>query len=825
MSEKLPPDDSKWSIFFFFLFRRRRIVLSLFFLSSLIFLLLTSRIQLKADILDLLPADDPVVANYRLIQTSFKQLDLMLIDIGPRHDQKSVSDVDLMAVADHLSGLLNDSKLFRQVDGRISFEEIEQTLQIFSRHKGNLFTAEDQRMLEKKLAPAAIRESLSQWKKQLHETPAPYLTQVFLRDPLNLDEMLLKKVNLTGISASKLKVRDGWMFTPDLQQILILCEPRYAAGDETRSGELTTFMTFAIRQAEAAAANRDVRIAYIANHRFTQINAAMLRSDIKRTMTFSLLSISIIVILVFRRPMLFGILTLLSACFGGLFATSIMVLLFKDVSAISIGCGAMLMGILVDFSIHILYHLDQNEQCTRTVIIRTLSELATPLLITAGTTLIAFMALLLSLLPGYRQIGVFSSLGIIGSLVFSIVAIPLLIPRLKPRAGPLLAVTKIYLPFFRWSQENRKWVVVTLCLITAIAGVGVTRLEFDGDVRNLNASTPAIDRDVSRIIKTYGDPTMVTSIAVNGSNREEALKRNELLFRELIALQKKGYIQSISSIAPIVLSSSIQQENFERWKTFWQKERVNRLKNDLQALAAEMRLHPESLIRFLETIPGDSSYLTVQDLETGRLTKPVSTRIAPAKEGFLILSSFEPTSIGSTKPIVSMLKSRVPGVLAADGQSLVRRMVKLVKQEMTKLGSITICFVALAMISYAKRPAQFLRLILPLLISLFWTFGIMGWLGLKLNIVNNMVVVFVFGLVDDYCLFLHTAWKKFLEGFPDFLTYTSGAITISAATTILGALALTLARHPALHSMGTTALLGISMGLVGSFLIIPHSRS
>jgi len=189
------------------------------------------------------------------------------------------------------------------------------------------------------------------------------------------------------------------------------------------------------------------------------------------------------------------------------------------------------------------------------------------------------------------------------------------------------------------------------------------------------------------------------------------------------------------------------------------------------------------------------------------------------------LSSFELTPPGSTKQIVPMLESRVPGVIAADGQSLVRRMIQLVKQEMKRLGSITLFFVALAMISYAKSPAQFLRLILPLLISLFWTFGIMGWLGLKLNIVNDMVVVFVFGLVDDYCLFLHAAWRKFLEGLPEFLTQTSGAITISAATTILGALALTLARHPALHSMGTTALLGISMGLIASFLIIPHSRS
>jgi len=825
MTEKLPPDDAKWSRAFSRLFQKRTLVLCLFFFSSLLFLFLTLRIQLKADILDLLPARDPIVANYRLIQTSFKQLDLMLIDIGPQDNRKPISDIELMAVADHLSGYLSRSKLFRQIEGQISFEQIDQTLQKLSKHRGNLFTAEDQKSLEKKLTPEVIRESLFHWKKQLLETPAPYLAEMFSRDPLNIDEMLIEKLSFTGTSANKLKVRNGWMFTSDLQHILILCEPRYAAGDESRTAEFISFMTSAIRQAEAAAENRDVRIAYVVNHRFAQINASLLRSDIKRTMTFSLLAISIIVILVFRRPVMFGVFTLLPACFGGLFAAALMFLLFKKVSAISIGCGAMLTGIVVDFSIHILYHLDQNEKFTREVIIRTLSGLARPILITAGPTLIAFMALMLSVLPGYTEIGIFSSLGIIGSLLFSIVGVPLLIPRLKPRRRPVLAVTKIYLPFFRWSQENKKVVLLSLCLMTVLSGLGLTRLEFDGDVRNLNASTPAIDRDVTRIIETYGDPTMVTSIAVKGSNPEEALKRNDLLFRELIALQEKGYIQSVSSINPVLPSSFAQQENFERWRMFWNKERVSRVKNDMQAVASEMRLDPARLINFLHAIPGDISLLTAKNLDSDLLTRALATRIATTQGGFMVLSSFELSTIGSTKQIVPMLESRVPGVIAADGQSLVRQMVQLVKQEMKRLGSITLFFVALAMISYAKSPAQFLRLILPLLISLFWTFGIMGWLGLKLNIVNDMVVVFVFGLVDDYCLFLHAAWRKFLEGLPEFLTQTSGAITISAATTILGALALTLARHPALHSMGTTALLGISMGLIASFLIIPHSRS
>ena len=827
MPEKptLENTQTRWTHFFIGLFHKKALVLCLFFFSSLILLFLTVRIHLKADILDMLPSGDPVVDDYKLIQTGFKQLDLMLIDIGPRDSRKTVSDIDLTSVADQLSTLLRRSKLFDQVQGKISPGDIEQALELLALHRGNLFTVEDQNLLQNKLTPAAIRESLSHWKRQLLETPAPYLAQMFSRDPLNIDEMLLRKLSFTGISANKLKMRNGWMFTYDLQHILIVSEPRYHAGNEQRTDELIEFMTSAIRQSEAAAEKRDVRIAYIANHRFTRINAGMLRSDIKRTMALSLLAISIMVILVFRRPALFVVFTLLPAFYGGLFATALTVLFFRDVSAISLGCGAMLMGIVVDFSIHILYHLDQNETCTQEIVIQTLSELAMPILVTSGTTLIAFMALMLSVLPGYVQIGTFSSLGIVGSLLFSILGLPLLIPHLKPRKEPIVAMHKIYLPFFRWSRENRKFIRFFLILMTLLAGLGVARLEFDGDVRNLNASTPSIDRDVSDIMQTYGDPTMETSVVVKGSTRDEAMMHNDLLFRELTVLQERGAIRFVSSIAPIVPSQAVQRENLERWRSFWNQERVGRLKNDLNAVSVEMRLDPARLAHFLDGIQDTTTPLTVEDLEAGPLTRALSTRVSSIQEGFMVLSSFEPANRDSAKQVLPLLKSRIPGIVAANGQSLVARMVQLVKQEMTKLGSITLFFVALAMISYAKRPTEFLRLILPLLVSLFWTFGIMGWLGIKLNIVNDMVVVFVFGLVDDYCLFLHTAWRKFLEGVPEFLTQTSGAITVSAATTILGALALTFARHPALHSMGTTALLGISMGLVASFLIIPHSRS
>jgi predicted RND superfamily exporter protein len=89
---------------------------------------------------------------------------------------------------------------------------------------------------------------------------------------------------------------------------------------------------------------------------------------------------------------------------------------------------------------------------------------------------------------------------------------------------------------------------------------------------------------------------------------------------------------------------------------------------------------------------------------------------------------------------------------------------------------------------------------------------------------NCIIGIFIFGLVIDYSIFLTAAWQKASGTDDRHLARSSGAVTISALTTIAGLGALVMARHPALHSLGLTALLGISAGLISVLLIIPLFR-
>ncbi|MFH0944953.1 MAG: MMPL family transporter, partial [Planctomycetota bacterium] len=104
-----------------------------------------------------------------------------------------------------------------------------------------------------------------------------------------------------------------------------------------------------------------------------------------------------------------------------------------------------------------------------------------------------------------------------------------------------------------------------------------------------------------------------------------------------------------------------------------------------------------------------------------------------------------------------------------------------------------------------------------------WTFGIMGWCGIRINMMNCIVGVFVFGLVIDYAIFLRAARDRLDTDRAQHLGHAGGAVAISALTTLLGVGSLALASHPALRTVGLTAATGIACGWLAVLLIGPLS--
>ena len=81
------------------------------------------------------------------------------------------------------------------------------------------------------------------------------------------------------------------------------------------------------------------------------VNAKQIKQDLKLTLSFTIILILLILIVVFRSYLL-PVLFTLPAIFGMVFSLSLIYLFRGDISSIALGSGAIIFGIVIDYSFH-----------------------------------------------------------------------------------------------------------------------------------------------------------------------------------------------------------------------------------------------------------------------------------------------------------------------------------------------------------------------------------------------------------------------------------------------------------------------------------------
>jgi 1-acyl-sn-glycerol-3-phosphate acyltransferase len=110
---------------------------------------------------------------------------------------------------------------------------------------------------------------------------------------------------------------------------------------------------------------------------------------------------------------------------------------------------------------------------------------------------------------------------------------------------------------------------------------------------------------------------------------------------------------------------------------------------------------------------------------------------------------------------------------------------------------------------------------LPMVVSWVWILGICGLTGIKFNMVNVLITTFVFGLGDDYSIFISDGILSRYKYGLDKLKSFRGSIILSAATTIIGTGVLIFSKHPALNSIAVLSVTGMVCVVVAALTLQP----
>ncbi len=112
--------------------------------------------------------------------------------------------------------------------------------------------------------------------------------------------------------------------------------------------------------------------------------------------------------------------------------------------------------------------------------------------------------------------------------------------------------------------------------------------------------------------------------------------------------------------------------------------------------------------------------------------------------------------------------------------------------------------------------------LLTVILALLWLAGLFALLGWKLNLFNLIALPLLVGMgQDDSLHILHRYREEGPASLAFVLRETGGAVFLTTLTTVIGFSSMLFVQHQGLLSLGRTAVLGMTLCLVSSVLVVP----
>ena len=379
-----------------------------------------------------------------------------------------------------------------------------------------------------------IHRQLQQDKQMLLFPAGGLLSDNIQRDPLNLFTPVVQKLQRADTSL-KFELYDGHIFSPDMQKAFVIIGSPYGASETENNAKLISLLQTCSKKVMAHHRNLDIHI--IGGPVIAVGNASQIKSDSILSVTIAV--VFIMALLLFTLRNLRNIfLIALSIAWGWLFAMGGLALIHNSVSIIVIGISSVILGIAVNYPLHFIAHLTHTPHKKQT-----LRELIMPLFVGNITTVGAFLALVPLQSVALKDLGLFSSFLLIGTIVFVLIYLPHLSKVSKEVKHTFLdKISEV-------SLENNPIVVTIVVVMTLVFGYYSFQTKFDANMANINYMTDEQKADMAyfqRTMMVNGEYQKVYTVTAD-STMNGALDKNLRLQPALDKLVKTKLVHDYSS--------------------------------------------------------------------------------------------------------------------------------------------------------------------------------------------------------------------------------------------------------------------------------------
>ncbi len=627
------------------------------------------------------------------------------------------------------------------------------------------------------------------------------------RDPLNLFAPVVQEL---GGAASELRYElyDGHIFSPDMTRALVTMTSPYGASETEHNAQLADMLQQCADRATAHMSGVEIHLT--GGPVIAVGNARQIKAD---SMVSVLVAVTLILALLIAslRNVRNLLLIVVSIGWGWLFAMGALALVHDRVSVIVVGISSVILGIAVNYPLHYIAHLGHTPDRRKA-----LREIVAPLLVGNITTVGAFLALVPLRSAALRDLGLFSSFLLVGTIVFVLVFLPHIARVPAPGAGSRSLIDRLS----SFSPESKPAFVWAVAALTAVLGYFSLQTAFDPDMSHINYMTDEQKADMQylqRAMTTGGTLQKVYAIS-SDSTADGALDKSLRLQGTISQLKREGSVVAHSGCTRFICSQTEQRRRIALWNSFWSTRRDSVLAELHRCAAAE---------GFAEESFSDFSQLLYTEFQ------PHGSQWFGMLSGSVFASCMSRDSIAGRYNVIDVISvdssavARVEarltetGATAFDVVGMNSAVANHLSNDFNYIGFacafIVFFFLWLSMGSIELAMLSFV----PMAVSWIWILGIMALCGMQFNIVNIILATFIFGQGDDYTIFMTEGASYEYAYRRRMLASYKHSIILSALIMFIGIGTLVVARHPALHSLAEVTIAGMFSVVLMAYVFPP----
>jgi uncharacterized protein len=628
------------------------------------------------------------------------------------------------------------------------------------------------------------------------------------RDPLHFSSLAMNKLNSFGLSEN-LEIYGGHFLTKDRKNLLVIVTPlstNNTAANKVLFGKIDDLID-TLKQEKF----QDIQAAYFGSPVVALGNAERIKQDIILTVSLAASLLLLFISLFFRRKRAFLVI-FLPVVFGGLFSLAALYLIKSEVSAISLGIGSVLLGISIDYALHIFSH-HRNDGNVK----KLLKDLSTPVILSSITTASAFLTLHFIDAEALQDLGLFSALAVLSAAFFSLLVLPHLLPA--NQGEKLSFKNNIIDRIANFNYSGNRYIILTILFLTVVFLFLIRTVSFDADMMKNNYMRPELAKAEEELnaVTSLSRKTIYT--VSTGRTLDEAMTANVKHAGEINQLSSRGLIDDALVPTRLFQPEQAQLEAIARWDRFWEG-RKDKLLTNLELLGRKYKFKGDAFAAFEQWL--DKSFSPVVPTELKGMNDLFFDNYVIRTDTLAaIINILKIDQAAIEAGTVYEILEQEPGTWVIDKRVITSEFIGILKDNFDKLVMISLSLVFLILLIAYGRIELTLITMIPIFISWVWVVGIMAMLGISFNIFNIIILTFIFGLGIDYSIFvMRGLLQQSKYGHKDISSYRV-SIIISGITTLLGIGVLIFARHPALQSIATMSIIGIFSVILLTLTLLP----